>query len=455
MSARILIVDDIEANRRLLQAKLEAQYYSVIQADNGQTAIELAKSESPDIILLDVMMPGMDGYEVCRRLKADPATAYIPVVMVTALSDVEDRVRGLDAGAEDFLTKPVDDFALMARVTALQRYNAVASELRQREASGLRTGAMDGLAKEQVDGPASIFIVDDNPRSSARMATVLRDAGHRATTLLEAGDMGDLAHAKADVLVLSLLARQFDPLKLCAHFKTNESTRGISILLVCDPLERQKASKGLDLGASDVISAPVDNQELLARVRTQTRRSRYIEILRDRVDRGLELSVIDQLTGLYNRRYMMNQLHQLAQRAGMSGKPLSVMACDIDHFKSVNDTFGHDAGDEVLREIAIRLRDHVRPMDLVCRPGGEEFLVIMPETPGDSACVAAERVRRAVAAELFRVLEGRKEITITVSAGVSCLLGPDDSVDALLKRADNALYAAKSAGRNRVHSIAA
>ena len=173
MSARILVVDDIEANRRLLQAKLEAQYYTVIQAENGPQALEVARKELPDIILLDVMMPGMDGYEVCRRLKEDPATAFIPVVMVTALSDTEDRVRGLDAGAEDFLTKPVDDFALMSRVGALMRYNAVASELRQRQANGLGGGLDLESTKEETDQPARIFIVDDNPRASARLAAVL------------------------------------------------------------------------------------------------------------------------------------------------------------------------------------------------------------------------------------------------------------------------------------------
>ncbi|HBT35944.1 MAG TPA: PleD family two-component system response regulator, partial [Hyphomonas sp.] len=143
MTARVLVVDDIEANRRLLQAKLEAQYYTVMLAENGIEALNMVERSEPDIILLDVMMPGMDGYEVCRRLKENPATAHIPVVMVTALNDAEDRVRGLDVGAEDFLTKPVDDFALMARMGAITRYNAVASELRQRQASGLRAG-IDG-----------------------------------------------------------------------------------------------------------------------------------------------------------------------------------------------------------------------------------------------------------------------------------------------------------------------
>ena len=196
-------------------------------------------------------------------------------------------------------------------------------------------------------------------------------------------------------------------------------------------------------------------QELLARVRTQARRTRYIEALRDRVDRGLELSVIDQLTGLYNRRYMNNQLEQLIQRSQMGGRPVSVVMADIDHFKAVNDTYGHDVGDEVLQEVAKRLKVNSRVMDVVCRPGGEEFMVIMPDTPGDLACAAAERIRRSVAAEPFIVNSGAREISITLSAGVSTINGAHDTIADLTKRADTALYQAKSAGRNRVESLAA
>ncbi len=455
MSARILIVDDIEANRRLLQAKLEAQYHSVLLASNGPQALDMAREHKPEIILLDVMMPGMDGYEVCRRLKADAATNHIPVVMVTALSDTEDRVRGLDAGAEDFLTKPVDDFLLTSRVNTLMRYNAVTSELRQREANGLKSGAMEGAEANEIDEPARVFLIDDNPRTSARIATVLRDHGHKVATLLESGSMGDLAQERTDVLLVSLLSKSFDPLKLCAHFKTNDVTRAVSILLICDPLERAKAVKGLEIGASDMIMAPVDTQELLARVRTQTRRTRYVEILRERVDRGLELSVIDQLTGLYNRRYMNNQLQQFMHRAVMGGKPLSVVMLDIDHFKPINDTHGHQAGDEVLQELADRLRHNIRPMDIACRPGGEEFLVILPETPGELACAAAERVRRAIAADSFSVLSDTLQVSVTVSAGVASLQGPNDTMAELIARADSALYQAKSGGRNRVETLAA
>lgn len=455
MSARILVVDDIEANRRLLQAKLEAQYFTVIQAENGLQALEKAVSEKPDIILLDVMMPGMDGYEVCQRLKASESTCQIPVVMVTALSDPEDRIRGLDAGAEDFLTKPVDDFQLMSRVTALMRYSSVVNELRQRQASGLRAGLSDMTDSEDVDRPARIFVVDDNLRTATRMATMLRDGGHTATTLAEAGGMSNLAEEGVDILILSMSSNNFDALKLCAHFKMSESTRAITMILACDPHDTQRASKGLEIGASDVILAPFDKQELLARVRTQTRRFRYLEMLRQRVDRGLELSVIDQLTGLYNRRYMTSQMGQWMQRSVMGGKELSIMALDIDHFKVVNDTHGHDAGDEVLVELANRLRENLRPMDVICRPGGEEFLVIMPETPGDLACAAAERVRRAMVEEPFVISSHAEPIDVTISAGVSTISGPDDTMADFMKRADTALYSAKHGGRNRVESLAA
>ena len=455
MSARVLVVDDIEANRRLLQAKLEAQYFDVTLVDSGAAALVSVEEETPDIILLDVMMPGMDGYEVCRRLKSKAATKHIPIVMVTALSDAEDRIKGLDVGAEDFLTKPVDDFALMSRINALLRYNAVAFELRQRQATGLRAGAVEEINDDELDRPARIFVIDDNPRVSARVASILREGGHTATTLLEAGTVKDLAEKGVDILMLSLNARAYDPLKLVAHFKMNETTRAMSIILTCDTDDKVLAGKGLELGASDVIFAPIDRQELLARIRTQARRYRYIEILRDRVDRGLELSVVDQLTGLYNRRYMTSQLRQLMKRSVLGHETLSVVMVDIDHFKDVNDTYGHEAGDDVLRELADRLRENVRPMDIVCRSGGEEFLIVMPDTSGDLACAAAERIRRAVAAETFTIERNKEPLDVTLSAGVATTSGGNDTIADVLKRADTALYQAKTAGRNRVGSVAA
>lgn len=452
MSARILVVDDILANRRLLQAKLEARYFHVIMAENGETALRLAREESPDIILLDIMMPGMDGYEVARQLKADPQTAHIPIVMVTALSQQEHRLKGLNAGADDFIIKPFDDFALLSRINALMRYNAVAGELRQREARAGHAVIDTESDFGEMSQPPRVIVVDNNPRSANRLTEYLRSAGHTVTSLLEgASPSAD----GLDVMILSLDRQGFDPLRLCAQFKMGERTRAVAIIVVCEELTRQDAMRALDLGASDIIEAPVDREELIARVTTQTRRTRYIEIMRRRVDRGIELSIIDPLTGLYNRRYMMDQIRQLIQRSAHGDQPVSLVALDIDHFKSVNDTHGHTVGDLVLQEFARRLKDNVRPMDIVCRPGGEEFLVIMPDTPGDLACIVAERIRGSIAGSTFDIAETGTQLRVTVSAGVATDQSGANTADDVLRRADNALYKAKDAGRNRVESVAA
>ncbi|HIK64407.1 MAG TPA: PleD family two-component system response regulator [Henriciella marina] len=456
MSARILVVDDILANRRLMQAKLEAKYYSVLLAENGPQALEVAHSSAPEIILLDVMMPGMDGYEVCRQLKASAETAHIPVVMLTALSETADRVRGLDAGADDFLTKPVDDFALMSRLNALLRYNAVTTELRHREASGVKIGAFSEDETSTLNRHVYILVVDTNPHNVKRLREPLEQAGHRVFTLEEAESLKQSQNEKLDIVLLGLSNQAYDPLRLCAHLRTNDATRALSIIVNVDERDLDLAGRALELGASDVIQQPLAVEELLARIRTQTRRSRYVEILRNRVDRGLELSVIDQLTGLYNRRYMNNQLSLWMKRSSMGGTPLSVVSVDIDHFKKVNDVFGHEAGDRVLKEFAERIMANVRPKDIVCRPGGEEFLVIMPETGGDLACSAAERIRRAIAAETFDGgTRSSSALEVTVSAGVATFQSDEDTIADMLRRADDALYKAKSAGRNQVKSLAA
>jgi two-component system cell cycle response regulator len=188
----------------------------------------------------------------------------------------------------------------------------------------------------------------------------------------------------------------------------------------------------------------------VARARTLMRRKRYMDALRARLDQSLELAIIDQLTGLYNRRFLFAQLGPLVQRSQCGGDVVAVMTLDIDHFKRCNDTYGHDVGDEVLREFAARLATNVRPSDFACRLGGEEFVVLMPRTTGDVACLAAERLRRSICATPFSIHGVDHGIEVTASIGVSCAEQADDTAESVLKRADEALYDAKRAGRNRV-----
>lgn len=454
MTARILVVDDIEANVRLLQAKLSAEYYDVLTASDGVTALHLAAADQPDVILLDVMMPGLDGFEVCRRLKADAATRHIPVVMVTALDGREDRITGLEAGADDFLTKPLDDLMLFARVRSLTRLKATTEELRKREESGRRLGLLEAGGLQARTSGGRILIVDDQTRQAERMAAEL-STEHRVTIEADPAKALMSARGAVDLMIVNAASDTMDGLRFVAQARSDAASRSVPILAVVDAHERQRVVKALELGVNDVLARPIDPQELAARSRTLIRHKRYADFLRNRLDHSLEMAVTDALTGLHNRRYMAGQLDPLVAHANRGGAPAAVLVLDIDHFKRINDTFGHDAGDEVLTEFAVRLATNVRAVDLPCRFGGEEFVVVMPDTRVADASVIADRIRAQVAGTAFSVMGGRESLSVTISIGVAATTGDRDSTDALLKRADEALYEAKQSGRNRVIARAA
>ncbi|CAN5156069.1 PleD family two-component system response regulator [soil metagenome] len=454
MTARILVVDDVPANVRLLEAKLTIEYYDVVSCHDGATALVLAAAEKPDIILLDVMMPGMDGFEVCKRLKADPETRHIPVVLVTALDGREDRIRGLEAGADDFLTKPLDDVVLFARVRSLVRLKLIMDELREREESGRRMGvSTDGAGRLRGSG-GRVLVVDDNARQAAKVVDEL-SREHRPVVETSADAALLASRGMIDLMIVNIAAESFDGLRLIAQVRSAEPTRHLPILAIVETAERPRLLKALELGVNDILSRPIDSEELAARARTQIRRKRYTDFLREKLDYSLEMAVTDALTGLHNRRYMSGQLQAFMQRAAHGGDPVAVLVLDIDHFKSVNDGFGHDAGDEVLSEFAVRLATNVRAVDLPCRLGGEEFVVVMPDTSLEDAHRIADRIRRDIGSAPFRVMGGKEHLTVTVSIGVAASLGAGDTPEALLKRADEGVYEAKAAGRNQVIARAA
>ena len=457
MTARILVVDDLEPNVKLLEAKLRAEYFEVDTALDGLKAITVAEETQPDVILLDVMMPGIDGYEVCRRLKGNAATGHIPVVMVTALDQQSDRVAGLEAGADDFLTKPVEDLALFARVKSLARLKMMTDELRLRESTSRELGILSSAVEEDDGDRARLLIIEDQQNQIAKFKKAL---GERQFLCVEPNVDEALVLARGgdfDLIVVSLSLTEYDSLRFCSHLRSLEQTRNTPILVTVKRGDTKRLVRALDMGVNDYISRPVDENELSARVRTQLRRKRYTDRLRDSFQLSLEMAVTDQLTGLYNRRYLASHLKALFDRALQASRPLSLLVLDIDRFKLINDTHGHDVGDEVIRTFARRLAANVRGIDLACRYGGEEFVVAMPETDENFAYMVAERLRQEIAEEPIPIRGGAEELSVTVSIGVAenRLEDAGDTPQALIKRADEALYEAKESGRNRVVASAA
>jgi two-component system cell cycle response regulator len=269
---------------------------------------------------------------------------------------------------------------------------------------------------------------------------------------IEADPSAGLFHAAEgnyDLLIVSLGLENFDGLRLCSQVRSLDRTRNVPILAIADAENSSRLVRALEIGVNDYLSRPIDKNELLARVRTQIRKKRYTERLRDNVQMSIEMAITDALTGLYNRRYMETHVGSLVEQARSRGKPLTVLVLDIDYFKSINDTHGHDAGDDVLREFALRIRKSIRGIDLACRYGGEEFVVVMPETDLAVATMVAERLRRRIASEPFPIQQGARSIEVTISIGIAGLGGADNAAS-VLKRADQALYRAKRDGRNRV-----
>jgi two-component system cell cycle response regulator len=452
MSARVLVVDDILPNVKLLEAKLASEYYDVLTATSGPEAIEKVKSDSPDIILLDVMMPGMDGFEVCKIIKSDPAYAHIPVVMVTALTDATDRVRGLEAGADDFLSKPLNDTALMARVRSLVRLKMTIDEWRVRENTATQLGVSEqnvSVMNEPVEN-AQILVVEDQEYDSEKFVQTLAQDNDTITVVTTGSQAMERIMAQPfDLLVISLNLQSEDGLRLCSHLRSSDKTRAIPILMVAADEDMSRIAHGLEIGAHDYILRPVDTNELLARVRTQIRRKRFQERLRSSFEVSLSMALTDSLTGLYNRRYFEVHLEKLLEKNASSRKSLGILMLDIDHFKNVNDTYGHGVGDEILKEFSKRIQDSLRGFDMVARLGGEEFVVLLPDVRKATAYIIAERLRSSISNVPFECSVPDGKLTVTVSIGGTIVeKGTLAEADPVMKEADDALYKAKNEGRN-------
>lgn len=452
MTALILVVDDVPANVKLLEAKLTNEYYDVVTASDGFQALEVAKAKKPDLILLDVMMPQMDGFECCQRLKSDPETSHIPVVMVTALSEKEDRLRGLNAGADDFLTKPINDVALFARVKSLVRIKMLLDELRLRDKTSMQMGVVeDGKTAFVADvSGARVFVIDDDAVQAKKIVAGL-EAEYKVESTIQPDTCQNVAAGgDFDLFIISGTMMDTDGLRLASQLKSHEETRHTPIIMLADEDDQRMILKSLEMGINDFLVVPVDTNEMQARVRTQIRRKRYQDALKSNYRQSVSMAITDGLTGLYNRHYLNTHLDNMVRDALLNNRPLSLMMMDMDHFKHVNDNYGHDVGDQVLKQLSIIITNSIRSSDLAARFGGEEFVVLMPGTKIENARDVANRMRQRIQDTPFAVTHEVGQLSKTVSVGMSHINHMGDSAESLLKRADEALYRAKNGGRNLV-----
>ncbi len=455
MPARVLIVDDDPTALAALEMRLSEEYFEVSTADDGEQGLEQMKADPPDIVLLDVVMPGINGYEVCERMRSDPELLHVPIVMLSVKSEPEDVVQGLKAGADDYLEKLFDDVVVLARIRSLVRSKLMMDEFRRREQTSNQLGVLDS-EEDLIDSDVlerRILVIDDDAETVGRISMALASSYQVTSECDPDRAMAVAGDGEFDLIVVSLTMDGSDGLRLCSHLRTMEETRQTAILVITEPDSSEMLVRALEIGVSDYLKVPVNTDEMMARVRTQIKRKMYQDRLCANYETSLALAVTDSLTGLHNRRYMVSHLDTLMERGRESGRPVALLIMDIDHFKNVNDNYGHAVGDEVLQEFAERIKRNVRGIDLAVRYGGEEFVVVLPETDLEVAKMVAERLRQNVAEEPFEVSADVGTITVTASIGGTVYDGTEVSTDGLLRRADEALYTAKNQGRNQVVTV--
>ncbi len=462
MTANILVVDDLEPNIKVLEAKLLKEYYVVYTANSGFAAIEILKNHKIDVILLDCMMPELDGFETCKRIKANPETTHIPVVIVTALYDIEYRIKGLEAGADEFLTKPVNDTALFARLKSLCRIKSIIDELKLRNATNTELGLKTKQLSQDFSN-SKILIINDDMVQSKHMITMLNKLTANIKIISDESMVDSLLNEQfiPDATIISCQLENTDPLRLLSSLKTNQYIKNSSIMMLAEEENMPMVIKALDLGASDYFIVPIDANELIARIKTQLRRKYYQESLRTELETSVSQAIKDSLSNLYNRWYFDAHLPHLIEKATESSKDLYALMLDMDNFKAINDIHLHGVGDEVIRLISKILSSNFRITDLVARLGGEEFIVILYDVNDELVLSLAERLRASISkciitAKRLKELKSpsiiKSGLQFTASIGITKFL-PIDDAHSFIARSDQALYQAKHAGRNTVKML--
>ncbi len=454
MTGRILIIDSVPTNRIVLKVKMLAAQFIVDSCGSQTEAAAMIRDNQPDLILVNLADPTEDRHEFCSQLKADADTAGIAIISVGVADTAAARFAALDAGADDVLPRPINDNLLLARIRSLLRVRNAHSELMLRDSTGRALGFDEERRSYSV--PANVAVLSQGGSETTDVAQLVSGCGGiKVSHFTMDRALGDDC-SEASMFVIDGTSFGLDQnasMQMIADLRSRVDTRLSVIMLIIPDKQPETAALMLDLGADDVVYTTVSKGEMELRLAALLRQKRVNDKLRLTVRDGLQAAVTDPLTGLYNRRYLVPQLTRMADQSRQFQREFAVMMIDIDHFKMINDTYGHAAGDQVLIGVAKRLRDNLRAIDILARIGGEEFLIAMPSTSGEQAQLAADRLRQIIANVPFPIGNDHDPVNVTVSVGVVVGgLQPLDQtgLDGMCQRADAALYRAKASGRDTV-----
>lgn len=461
MTGKILVIDSVMPNRIILKVKLSGAGYDVAIAASGREGVDIAVQMRPDLIIVDMDLPDISPEEVMAQMRLVASLTTVLVIMVSARSDIDTRLRAYRAGCDEFYPKPFAENTLLARIRSFFRED---EQLRMLTAQSQGQLAHDvagsGFFEEmqRYERVSSVVIIGE-----AEVALMLKhrlpiDERTQVSTYTSdvATNGATLPFGLADVVLI--LSNSADPnaaLHMISTLRGRPQTRDARFCVLFDAQSRaEDRDLAYDFGADAIFMASDHVEEMALRLGGLIKRKQRADDLRDRIRHGLVMAMHDPLTNIPNRRYSLAAMRNFFTKARQTGASVAVIMCDIDRFKSVNDRFGHGAGDSVLQEVAKRLSDTLREGDLIARVGGEEFLIALPNATMDDARAVAERLVAAIRNKPF-IIENSPPLLMTISAGLAMAIPDritplDDIINAVVDEADRAMLQAKSQGRNKI-----
>ena len=448
--SKILIVDDEPLNAKLLAAMIPSDEYDTVRVFSGEEALKIVADLRPDLILMDIMMPDLNGYELTRILKSDPESRDIPIVLVTAFGGTDCEIKGLEAGADEFLNKPVNRTELLARTKSLLSLRQYKEQIKTRTCSInsiTSEGKGKNLSENDINLP-SILIVEDN-RIDAKLIQSYLQAEPFQIKIAQDGEeaISCAQQERIDVILLDLILPGINGYKVCSTLKEMEGTQNIQIVAITSLSDLDSKLKSIELGVDDYLVKPVNRHILRTRVKSLIKKKALLDKLCNRYEMAVHSAITDKLTGLYNRRFFDYFLDLEIKRSSRQKTSLALLLIDIDNFKRINDTFGHLFGDNVLNKFGKLLKTKIREIDMAARYGGEEFAVVMSNTGCEEAVKIADRIRQSIQAYSF----DKENFTTTVSIGIALYPLDANSLNELIENSDYALYKSKRNGKNRVY----
>ena len=453
----VLVIEDNELNLKLVRSLLTLGQYQILEAANAEKGIELARDHHPDLILMDIQLPGMDGFTATHIIKEDPDLKEIPVMALTSYAMSGDEGKAIEAGCNGYMSKPIDTRSFLDTISRFIRHNE-GIKPRIHRIPPHRSKSMETFSDRvsREDSPVrerelpSVLLVEDNEKDIRLIQDYLRGEPYNIILARNGEDAISLVQKKkVDIILLDIILPNIDGFEVASRLKEMEETKNIHIVFITAVRDVESKIKGIELGTSDFLTKPIDSRELRIRIRNALKNKALLDKLHPHYETALHSAITDGLTGLYNHAYFKRFLETEIKRSLRQKYPIALIMIDLDNFKPYNDTPGHLAGDHVLRETGQIIKKNIREVDAAARYGGEEFAVILPYTDKADAIRVAERLREAIGSHAF--LEKPPPFgRITASFGIASYPADALTPEELIEKAVLMLYKARKEGKNKV-----